>query len=148
MIKRLLWILCVALCLVACHTSPATETEEEQPEAPVVRYEFGLPIDSFRVDTGVVRQGETLGGMLNRLGADRRQMTGITLLPRSEFDVRTIHRARPTMLSINLIRRVSTVCNISSMFPPSASPLCCTSPIRCMWSISKSPLSTNRVLPR
>lgn len=90
MIKRLLWILCVALCLVACHTSPATETEEEQPEAPVVRYEFGLPIDSFRVDTGVVRQGETLGGMLNRLGADRRQMTGITLLPRSEFDVRTI----------------------------------------------------------
>ena len=91
MIKRLLWILCVALCLVACHTSPATETEEEQPEAPVVRYEFGLPIDSFRVDTGVVRQGETLGGMLNRLGADRRQMTGITLLPRSEFDVRTIH---------------------------------------------------------
>lgn len=90
MIKRLLWILCVALCLVACHTSPATETEEEQPEAPVVRYEFGLPIDSFRVDTGVVRQGETLGGMLNRLGADRRQMTGITLLPRSEFDVHTI----------------------------------------------------------
>lgn len=90
MAKRFLWILCVALCLVACHTSPATETEEEQPEAPVVRYEFGLPIDSFRVDTGVVRQGETLGGMLNRLGADRRQMTGITLLPRSEFDVRTI----------------------------------------------------------
>lgn len=90
MTKQLLWILCVALCLVACHTSPATETEEEQSEVPVVRYEFGLPIDSFRVDTGVVRQGETLGGMLNRLGADRRQMTGITLLPRSEFDVRTI----------------------------------------------------------
>ena len=63
---------------------------EQQAEAPVVRYEWGLPVDSFRIDTCVVKDGETLGGMLNRLGATRQQITGITLMPRSEFDVRTI----------------------------------------------------------
>mgnify|MGYP006334511873 FL=1 len=63
---------------------------EQQADAPVVRYEWGLPVDSFRIDTCVVKEGETLGGMLNRLGATRQQITGITLMPRSEFDVRTI----------------------------------------------------------
>ena len=47
-------------------------------------------MDSFRIDTCVVKDGETLGGMLNRLGATRKQITGITLMPRSEFDVRSI----------------------------------------------------------
>ena len=56
----------------------------------VVRYEWGLPIDSFRIDTCVVKSGETLGGMLNRLGATRQQVASLTLMPRSEFDVRTI----------------------------------------------------------
>ena len=70
----------------SCSKSP----KEQQAEELVVRYEFGLPVDSFRIDTCVVKDGETLGGMLNRLGATRRQITGITLMPRSEFDVRTI----------------------------------------------------------
>ena len=56
----------------------------------VVRYEWRLPIDSFRIDTCVVKSGETLGGMLNRLGATRQQVASLTLMPRSEFDVRTI----------------------------------------------------------
>jgi murein DD-endopeptidase MepM/ murein hydrolase activator NlpD len=55
-----------------------------------VRYEYGLPIDSFRIDTCVVKSGETLGGMLNRLGATRQQVAGVTMIPRSEFDVRSI----------------------------------------------------------
>lgn len=67
-----------------------SNNQEQQAEEFVVRYEFGLPIDSFRIDTCIVKEGETLGGMLNRLGATRQQITGITLMPRSEFDVRTI----------------------------------------------------------
>ena len=64
------------------------ESYDDTPEP--VRYEYGLPIDSFRVDTGYVKQGETLGGILARLGADRKQLAQISALPRSEFDVRSL----------------------------------------------------------
>lgn len=87
-ISKTLTLLLVALGIVACTKNH--HTDEQQAEAPVVRYEYGLPIDSFRIDTCVVKSGETLGGMLNRLGATRQQVAGITMMPRSEFDVRTI----------------------------------------------------------
>ena len=63
---------------------------QQKVEAPTIRYEFGLPIDSFRIDTFEVKNGETMGGMLNKLGATRQQIAGITTMPREEFDVRTI----------------------------------------------------------
>lgn len=74
--------------LAACSTT--NKNNEQQAQEPVVRYEYGLPVDSFRIDTCKVKEGETLGGIMNRLGATRAQITGITLMPRSEFDVRTI----------------------------------------------------------
>ena len=85
--SKIFILLVVALGLIAC---AKTNSTEQQAAAPVVRYEWGVPIDSFRIDTCVVNNGETLGGILNRLGATRKQITGITLMPRSEFDVRTI----------------------------------------------------------
>ena len=84
-----LWsVLCVlcAVILVSCHKEAGNYDDTPEP----VRYEFGLPIDSFRIDTGYVKQGETLSGILGRLGADRRQLAQIATLPRSEFDVRTL----------------------------------------------------------
>ena len=54
-----------SLFLGSCHK------QYKEDEAPV-RYEFGLPIDSFRIDTGYVKSGETLGGIMSRLGADRK----------------------------------------------------------------------------
>lgn len=73
--------------LVSCGTkTQETYTEESAP----VRYEFGLPIDSFRIDTGYVKSGETLGGIMNRLGATPKQHRQIITLPRSEFDVRSL----------------------------------------------------------
>ena len=63
-------------------------------EAPVVRYEFGLPIDSFRIDTACVCNGETLGGIFNRKGATRQQIAQISTLKRSDFDVRSIRPGR------------------------------------------------------
>lgn len=86
-------IICVSLC--ACGTSGSQSAgEEEETLVHEVRYEFGLPVDSFRVDTGCVRAGETLGGILNRVGATRKQIAGITTLPRTEFDVRTIQQGK------------------------------------------------------
>lgn len=73
--------------LIACSK---TNHSEQSAEEPSVRYEWGLPVDSFRIDTCVVKGGETLGGIIKRLGATRQQITGITLMPRSEFDVRSI----------------------------------------------------------
>lgn len=64
------------------------------PEPEPVRYEFGIPIDSFRVDTGYVQNGETLGGILRRKGATGRQQTQIMLLPKKEFDVRSIRAGK------------------------------------------------------
>ena len=84
----LIAIAATLLGLAACSTT--NKNNEQQAQAPVVRYEYGLPVDSFRIDTCKVKEGETLGGIMNRLGATRAQITGITLMPRSEFDVRTI----------------------------------------------------------
>ena len=81
--------LCIALA-IAFTSCAKNSHNEQQAQEPVVRYEYGLPVDSFRIDTCVVKDGETLGGMLNRLGATRQQINGITLMSRSEFDVRTI----------------------------------------------------------
>jgi len=88
--SRLLWVLCAVLCLSGCGRNTSSQEDEKVEELPAVRYEYGLPIDSFRVDTGRVRSGETLGGMLTHLGANRQQLAGITHLPKSEFDVRSI----------------------------------------------------------
>jgi murein DD-endopeptidase MepM/ murein hydrolase activator NlpD len=84
-IKTIVAILLVALGMVAC-----TTTSDRTGKEPEVRYVYGLPVDSFRIDTCTVNAGETLGGMLSRLGATRKQINGVTLMPRSEFDVRTI----------------------------------------------------------
>lgn len=77
--------------LTACHPD-GTSTEEE--EAQPVRYEYGLPIDSFRVDTFVVREGETLGGILSSLGASGAQINRVSTLPREQLDARTIRAGK------------------------------------------------------
>lgn len=77
------------LLMTGCHRSiggNGTGTDEPEP----VRYEYGLPVDSFIVDTGFVADGQTLGGILTRLGANRQQLAGIPRIPRNEFDVRSI----------------------------------------------------------
>ncbi|MCQ2347309.1 MAG: M23 family metallopeptidase [Paludibacteraceae bacterium] len=73
----------LAMGMAGCSRSCSEEEHE-------IRYEFGLPIDSFRVDTGYVQEGETLGGILNRKGATRTQQNQVSLLPRTEFDVRQL----------------------------------------------------------
>ena len=86
-LKKYIYILSILVALLA---SCAKSDNGQQASEPVVRYEWGLPVDSFRIDTAQVKEGETLGGIMNRLGATRKQITNITQMPRSEFDVRSI----------------------------------------------------------
>ena len=89
-------IIIALLCLVGMVACKKGETTNDQAteEEVVIRTEFGLPVDSFRIDTFVVKNGETLGGMLNKLGATQKQINQITLLPSSAFDVRTIRSGK------------------------------------------------------
>ena len=88
----ILILLCL-IGLVACKKTASTG-EQTTEEEVAIRTEFGLPIDSFRIDTFVVKDGETLGGMLGKLGANQKQINQITLLPSSTFDVRTIRTGK------------------------------------------------------
>lgn len=85
--------LCILL-LSACGKPVAGEQEYIDEEIVPIRYEYGLAIDSFRVDTGYVSNGETLGGILNRLGATRQQINQVGLLSREELDVRQIRAGK------------------------------------------------------
>ncbi len=85
--------LCV-LFLSACGKKAQTEQEYIEEEIVPVRYEYGLAIDSFRIDTGYVGTGETLGGILNRLGATEQQVGQVGTLPKEEFDVRQIRAGK------------------------------------------------------
>lgn len=73
--------------LVSCHKC---DSSCEGSEVAELRYEYGLCVDSFRVDTGYVREGQTLGGIMNLLGATRQQQAEVSVLPKSVFDVRAI----------------------------------------------------------
>ncbi len=59
-----------------------------------VRYEYGIPVDSFLVDSGTIQPGTTLGGLMNRLGASQQTKRDILLLKRDVFDVRSIQPKR------------------------------------------------------
>lgn len=85
--------LCVLL-LSACGKPAAGGQEYIDEEIVPIRYEYGLAIDSFRVDTGYVSNGETLGGILNRLGATRQQINQVGTLAREDFDVRQIRAGK------------------------------------------------------
>lgn len=84
--KRLPIILAVMMAVISC----GKKTEEAQTEQEPPRMEFGIAVDAYRIDTNTVNNGETLGGIFNRLGATQQQMAGIIRLPLSEFDYRKI----------------------------------------------------------
>lgn len=89
--KKYIFILFVLFVAVSCQTQG--ESEAQQAPAPV-HYEYGLPIDSFRVDTGVVANGETLGAILSQLGATNKQVNKVGLLTPGQFDVRHIRAGK------------------------------------------------------
>ena len=95
--KYLFLIVLWAFVSTSCHR-PATHEEAGAESAPV-RYEYGLPVDSFRIDTGVVAEGQTLGGILRALGATPQEVNKVSLLTPGQLDVRQI-RAGKTYLAL------------------------------------------------
>ena len=92
----IIYIVLVLLGLCGCgqRTDGGHGDACESGDSVLVRYEYGLAIDSFRVDTGYVREGETLGGILRKCGATREQLTHVLSLDREQFDVRTIRAGK------------------------------------------------------
>ncbi|MCA1746288.1 MAG: hypothetical protein LC655_01225, partial [Bacteroidales bacterium] len=60
--------------------------EIEQP----VEYFYGIPVDSFTIEQGIIRRNELLGNILHDHGVSNREVYELSLLPREEFDVRRV----------------------------------------------------------
>lgn len=94
-IPSLLYILLLCLVMPACHRTSNADTDEqeqtqENSDIREIRYEYGIPVDSFQVVEGTVKNGQTLGGILSSLGAGSAVVNQLVLIPRDSFDVRLI----------------------------------------------------------
>lgn len=82
----LLFILSLFAFLPAC--TKVVESEDESVEEAEVHVEYGIPVDSFSRYSSTVEPGETLGGLLKRLGASSTQISQLAGIQASDFDVR------------------------------------------------------------
>ena len=83
---RTLAIALLALGTVACSKN---NTAEEQPEAPKnIRY--GIDADLYRLETGEVQQGQTVGGILGGFGVSARMIDKLDKASREAFPLRNI----------------------------------------------------------
>ncbi len=90
MYRKFFAILTIMMCLVACGQRGTSDNADADNsiEDELIRYAYGIPVDSFLVTEGEVREGETLGGLLARLGASPRVVNSLASVPREVFDVR------------------------------------------------------------
>lgn len=94
----------ILLCLIAGLCSCAKQTDNETSAASIndaiadteqeIRYEYGIPIDSFIVAQGTIQQGETLGKLFQQLGATTQQTNGLNTIDQQQFDMRTIRAGK------------------------------------------------------
>ena len=59
-----------------------------------VRYEYGIAIDSFRVEEGQIEQGQTLGKLFQQLGATPQQTNQLNTIDNKVFDARSIRAGK------------------------------------------------------
>lgn len=91
--KRILFFF-FPLLIIACNNKTQENNEQAIRE---IRYEYGIPVDSFRIVTSSVQSGETLGGILNRLGASRSIVNQLGSINKEVFDVRQIRQGKQYM---------------------------------------------------
>lgn len=83
---RTLTVALLALGAMACSKN---NTPEEQPEAPKnIRY--GIDADLYRLETGEVQQGQTVGGILGGFGVSARMIDKLDKASREAFPLRNI----------------------------------------------------------
>lgn len=95
--KKYLIFFCV-MCLAACGQRGAFVTADDEDESEAlaeVRYEYGIPVDSFLMVDGVVQEGDLLGSLLSRLGAQQSVVNQLVTLPSEAFDVRRFRAGVP-----------------------------------------------------
>ncbi len=98
MMKRYCIFLLCLLCFISCGKLGSNRTSTEEAAAiQEIRYEYGIPVDSFRIETGTIQKGATLGGLLKRLGASATVIRDLTLLDREVFDPRDIRPGKQYM---------------------------------------------------
>jgi len=83
------------MCLVACNQRGTSSITDEQVDIVEVRYEYGIPVDSFTIVESTVKEGETLGGLLTRLGAPSQMVAQMGHVDREAFDVRRFRAGVP-----------------------------------------------------
>lgn len=105
-------IVCCCLCAVlisSCNSGKENTSLSEETEGAIeeVRYEYGIPVDSFYCVTGTVERGETLGGIFRKIGASQSLINQLALLKPEDFDVRQI---RPQKNYIAFYSQDSALC--------------------------------------
>ena len=73
-----------------------TEPEIILPSDPIIA--FGLPIDSFKLDTGIVRRNESLSDILHRYDVSRATIHHLAQNSKKVFNVRRIKTGKPYYL--------------------------------------------------
>ncbi len=94
------------ICLSACgNNSKQSEDAVEDNTVDVaireVRYEYGIPIDSFRVEEGQIEQGQTLGKLFQQLGATPQQTNQLNTIDNTVFDARSIRAGKQYLALYN-----------------------------------------------
>lgn len=73
----------ILLTLIGCQNS-------EQHTAQDVVYEYGIPVDSFNIVTGRIKQGQTLSALFTELGCTPTHINQLCLIPDSVLNIRNI----------------------------------------------------------
>ncbi len=91
-------LLMVSLLFSGCGKMGANRSAKDEADAiQEIHYEYGIPVDSFRIETGTIQSGTTLGGLFNRLGAPAHIIRELTLLDKKVFDPRDIRPGKQYM---------------------------------------------------
>lgn len=101
--KRLLWLLLLALAIsgviITYMLNRNQESQEDDTILNEIRQELcGINIDSMKVDSGVVRRGETLSTILGQHNLTSSQIHELTEASKGVFDVRGIKIGQPYMI--------------------------------------------------
>ena len=85
--------------LSACGGQGKEQNEEpETAEAQEIRYEYGIPVDSFYIEEGRVEKGESLGKIFHNAGVPNSVVAQLSGISPSEFDVRSLRQGKSYLL--------------------------------------------------
>lgn len=93
--KRLPYIF-LCLLFLSC-SKPESRHEDDGNVVNEIRYEYGIPVDSFLIVKGTIRSGETLSGILTRLGATSFALRQLPSIDPDLFDIRKIRAGKDYM---------------------------------------------------